>query len=83
MPAGGRLSTVSGLPVGPITPFGLLGRSDMIKYSSLDCVVLLESVFQDSVKIKVVRHNYSTYMYDVQDSWLEFSSIFINQYDNL
>jgi hypothetical protein len=31
----GRFSTASGLPVEPVTPFGLLGRSDMIKVSSL------------------------------------------------
>jgi hypothetical protein len=31
----GRFSTASGLPVGPVTPFGLLGRSDMIKDSPL------------------------------------------------
>ena len=74
---------VSGLPVGPITPFGLLGRSDMIKYFLLDCVVLLEGVSQVSVKINVMRPNCSTYMYDMQGSWPEFSSNFINQYNNV
>ena len=36
---GVRRSAVSGLPAGPVTPSGLLGRSDMIKDSSLGYIM--------------------------------------------
>ncbi len=55
----------------------------MMRCFPLDYIVLFENMLQVSVKIKANRPNYSTYMYDMQDSWPEFSSNFINQYDNV